>query len=36
MTNNAAIDLGKNCPNLLFLDLNRCSVSEENISSFFL
>ncbi|CAF1312065.1 unnamed protein product, partial [Didymodactylos carnosus] len=25
MTNNAAIELGKNCSNLLFLDLNRCS-----------
>ncbi len=29
MTNNAAIELGKNCSNLLFLDLNRCSVNEK-------
>ncbi len=29
MTNNAARELAKNCSQLLFIDLNRCSVSEE-------
>ena len=28
MTNQAAMELGKNCPNLVYVDLNRCFVNE--------
>jgi hypothetical protein len=34
MTNNAARDLAKNCSQLLFIDLNRCSVRKEEIKKF--